>query len=892
MSESDLAKSRSFMSIAPEMEGTSRARRCAKCCWNACTQEGRATMWKEKNHEVVIDAEMYNVCMSAWNGCDDVDGETIARRVRSVMTRMEERWHASRRCSGGDDDDAGGGGDDDGAHRVGYNILIDSYAKWNDNDSSDVVESILANMNASADDAAKSDDITERAYASRIRPDGVTYNSIMNYHAARAYADRGRSAQRAEDVLLRMSEEASKRRRLGGDVDGDESSSLHLRMDATSFNTVLKAWGKSGGGMNAAKRAESVLRTMMRLRDEGHDDVGPDPISFSTVMGAYSRVDAEDLAEAVDRAMALLDDLEAAGTTTSWSGEDVAPCYNAAANVVVRSGTIDAVERIEGLMNRMRGNFAGARPDCRMLTSYVAAHVGGDGSDDESFRRGKGLLVEMMTTREAGPEIEPDSIPFNVLLDRVLKGKSPNRMKHADELMDAMEGIGGNARPDLTTYSMMIGALSRSTMEDSEQKAVDHLRSMLKSYRDGYQKAKPDSFVFNCVIGMLSRSKQSWADNVIYRTLMAMESQQKKGNTSVIPDTITYNMVIGKLAQTSPATKENAKKVMDILKNMENPDIITYTNVLKIQEKVNPQKASDIAMSYLERAISSSDRVQVDRLGFQSLLFALSRSCSMEHARMARKAWEWMEKYEKAKKGGVLDSNLCNLVLVAYSKANDAMAAEEALLFLSERIGRYNKGDRTVLLPTVVGFSATLVSLGKANRVDDAFRLLDIMNVLHRDGIPGIEPDDGCYTSILGPLAQSEAANAAPQALRVVKRMKEDLGSLSAAALNAAINSCARTARDAIAKRKAIDIAFILFHLGRESGACDDITYGLMIRTCIRLTDDDDTRIKLVEPLFKLCAKSGLVGRMVRGEVEKLNNGLMHQIRVEWTSNVKDDQIL
>jgi hypothetical protein len=406
---------------------------------------------------------------------------------------------------------------------------------------------------------------------------------------------------------------------------------------------------------------------------------------------------------------------------------------------------------------------------------------------------------------------------------------------------------------------MMISALSRGPTEDSEQKAVDYLRRMLKSYRDGYQKARPDSFVFNCIIGMLARSKQPWADNVIYRTLMAMESQQKKGNTSVIPDTITYNMVIGKLAQTSPATKDNAKKIMDLLKNMENvspsneavaPDIITYTNVLKIQGKVNPQRASEIAYSYLERAISSSEKVLVDRLGFQSLLLALSRSSNIEHARMARKAWEWIEKSDETRKDALLDSNLCNLVLVAYSKSNDGMATEEAFSFLSERIGRYNYGDRTVLLPTVVGFGAALVSLGKANRVDDALQLLDMMDVLRRDGVPNIAPDDGCYASILSPLARSEAANAAPQALRVLRRMKNDLGTISITALNAAINLCTRTVSDPIAKRKAIETAFLLFQLGRESGTCDDITYGLTIRTCIRMTDDNDTRTKLVEVSF------------------------------------------
>jgi hypothetical protein len=495
----------------------------------------------------------------------------------------------------------------------------------------------------------------------------------------------------------------------------------------------------------------------------------------------------------------------------------------------------------------MRQNYPGsASSNSRMLTSYGAALVG-DGSDDESFQRWKEMLVSMMMRESEGSEL--DSVPFNVLLDRIIKGDSFSKLKHADEVMEAMDSIGGNARPDLITYSIILGALSSCPTETSEEKAVNYLRSMLKSYREGYEKARPNSFVFNCVIGMLSRSNQPWVDNVIHRTIKSMESQRKNGNTSVVPDTITYNMVIGKLAKN--CTKENAKKVMDLLGNMINdndasaPDFITYTNVLKIQEKVDPQRASEIAFTYLESIISSSEKVQVDRLGLQTLLLALSRSFSLEHARMARRTWEWMEINDKSK---LLDSDLCNLVLVAYSKANHALAAEEALSFLSERINRYSEDD-AVILPTVVGFGAVLVTLSKAGRVDEAVSLLFKMRMLHEKGVPNVKPDKACYHCILGPLSH-EVGDASSQALRVVQLMKEDLGMVSTVALNAAMRSCRTVSHDPTTKRQAIEIAFIIFQLGRESKACDEITFGLMMRNVNSLIDSADRRIKLVEVSF------------------------------------------
>jgi hypothetical protein len=794
------------------------------------------------NKNVSLDADMYNICMHAWNK-SNAKGQKIVHQVESILHRMEQRYFDHR---------------DTPPNNISYNCLIHAYSKSED-DSSDKVDAILEKMNSFAHDNIRfSSDV-----ASRIRPDKTTYNSMMNYYASRK-SDHV-SAQRAEDLLLQMS--------------GLSQRDTGIQVDSTSFNIVLKAWGNSGG-IHGAKRGEELLRMMLKLRRE-HANVQPTALSFSTAINAYSKVAPEDSEIAVKRAVELLDELEGLYIPDS---ENINKCYNAAANVIAKSGLPNSSELILDLMTRMKN--MDSVPDGIMYTSCLEASV--RSGDADAIERGKQLLEQMIEE----PHFDVTSASFNILLNAILKSKSKQKLEEAEKLMTKMQEIGGDARPDSVSFNMIISALSRSNTTDAEEKAVDYLRIMLRLYKnDGYEKAKPDSFAFNCIINMLSRSKKEWADEVIQRTLAAMEAQERHGNASVLLDTITYNVVIAKLAQS--ATVKNARKVMKLLDTMEAmadagstaviPDIMTYTSVLKLQGKVNPQRAASIASSYLTRAMSCDDKIVIDRVGFYTLLHALSRSNKFEDAVMARKAWEWMERSDRV--DIVLTSEACNLVTIAYSKNKTEEAAAEVLSFLSDRIHRYRQGAKDTILPTKVGFSAAFVPLCAMNRTNDALSLLKIMKALR------IEPDSGCYISMLGALsgAGTRSTNGALQAQRILQQMKEDVDDVPTAAFNAAINACSWVSGSPIVQRKALDTAFEIFQQARNQHSHDAITFGLMIKACMHLSKDDNARMKLIKPVFELCAMDGLVGSMVEREMRNLASSFIPgKIPQEWTKNAKD----
>ena len=829
----DVARAEKYLAIAAKWQNEQGATLAERLLERLYNEQSRG-----RNRDVVINAAMYNLCLDAW-GKSGARGDEVVRHAEALVARMEERFWRDR--------------DGTAANRWArpdsqtYNRLLHAYSQCED-DSAEKVERVLEKMTALADDAAASRRPEDREHEARIRPDAVTYTSAMNYHASRR--NENRAAKRAEDLLLRMSDPS---------LRGGRGGPAPCRPTTAAFNVVLKAWGNSGGGMAGARRAEDVLRSMARLHAEGgHENARPDAASFATVLGAYGRVATGDADEAVKRVLALLDELE--GTYLPRSDEGINACYNAAANAIVKAAAKDAVEKVEELRRRMKN--MDAVPDGRMMTSVIEAYA--IQGSEESLRHGKELLLK---TLDEQPQLlgQDAVVPFNILLKATLRGDSKDSIEKGEELMVLMDEIGGHARPDSQSYRMMLGALSRSSDIKSEQKAVEYLRKMLTSYGSGYEKAQPDSFVFNCVIGMLARSEQGeWADNTIHRTLSAMQNQQKR-NSWVSPDTITYNMVIGKLARRG--TPQNAKKAMKLLERMERdspsneaiaPDIITYSAVLRLQARVDPRRAAHVAASYLDRAAARGEGLQADRQGVREMLLALSRSRDPAHARAARRGWEWAEKSEGAR--DVLDADLCNLVPIAYSKTGDAHATMEALLFLLERINRYHGGESTVIFPTRVGFSVVLGLLGKANRIDDALGLLDVMKALSEKGVPDVNADDGCYNSILLHLARSRAEDAAAQALRVVRYMQKNSEEISTASLNSAINACASTlpTATAVAKSDAVKIAFQFLNLGKQSNTCDAVTFGLMIRTCIKLTHDKDMRCKLVEVSHYFVSSQGI----------------------------------
>jgi hypothetical protein len=317
--------------------------------------------------------------------------------------------------------------------------------------------------------------------------------------------------------------------------------------------------------------------------------------------------------------------------------------------------------------------------------------------------------------------------------------------------------------------------------------------------------------------------------------------------------------VIAKLAK-SP-TKENAKKVMKLLAQMQrheesgntgvSPDIITYTSVLKLQEKLDPNRAASIASTYLRRVLTKKELPPIDKVGLRALLIPLSRRSEPEDAKLALRIWERIECCSRTSK--VLDPDLCNLVAMSLSRAKYDDSADTVLNFLSERFRRLKAGDEYVVLPTVIGMNAVLSSLASKGRMNCAISIIDIARLLGKK-CHQFQPDAGCYRSVLVPLAVDRPSTKnAWYVEKISKRAKDDFGVIPISILNAAIDACAYTLEDEGGSRaEAIKVAFGLFDQAKEAGTYNTATFGLLIKACMKLTDDESVKFKLVQVCYNI----------------------------------------
>ena len=804
MNDMNLQKARSFLFIVSEWNNKQGAQ---------LTEALLERLYKEQTSKATVDTKLYNASMKAWNK-SNVDGKTIVYNVESIFARMEERYR-----------------DQTNQHalmarpdRTSYNCLLDSYSKC-DEDNSFKVHAILDKMKSFAESDEDYD------YVTNIEPDEITYNSMMNYYASRS--NEHYAAQQAEDILLEMSELA-------------QQSDSNIQITSTSFNIAIKAWSNAGLGLDGAQRAKSLLLMMMKWHNQGYPNVEPTAVSFSTVIDSFAKVSHKDSSVAIENAMELLDEMEASSISDA---DHINSCYNALANLYIKMEVENAGEKVKMLMLRMKN--MDAAPDERMYISCFEAFL--QNGIEHGYHSANEALDEM--TKSLG--YTPSSVAFNVLLSSLVKKNTPQSIEFAQEVLNRMKMLKGNSRPDTVSYSIIIGALSRCLSPESEQKAVNHLRDMLRSYNtDHYAKAKPDSFVFNCTINMLARSNEQWADDTMYKTLMSMENQSRQGNTSVIADTITYNTVIAKLSKNP--TKENAKKVMKLLVQMENnekasnnnatPDIITYTNVLKMQGELDSNRAASIASAYLKRALTRNTLPPIDGIGLRTLFVALSKRGSYEDASIALRTWERFE--NDAKSSHMLDSDMCNLVLLSYSRVKTDQSASVVFEFILNKFRTYQDGSRTTILPSVVGLSAVMSLLTNRARSNDALSILRIMTAFSSSGHKQMKPDVGCYISILSSMCGYEPStkNNALFARKILYDMKRNRSdSLPISVINTAINACAWTSGDLDDKMRALQIAFDIFGETKQSQSYDTSTFALMIRACSKLSRDDDVKFKLVK---------------------------------------------
>ena len=709
---------------------------------------GAAINWsRDEDDEWYVGARVWNVAITSWA---KLESSKCGSEATRVFEKMKERFELSDGTSTRARPDI-----------ISYNSVLVALANDPDPSSVERAEALIAEMELNDDDSGG------------VRPDTTSYNVLINAYANRT-GEYG-SAERAEDVLLRMSE-------LSKDGGGGKST---VRPDTASFNTVLKAWHNSGERtMESAIRSEAILRLLCKVYKSGHD-VRPDPISFSTCLRTYRAAEVTDeeggidLADRVRGLIDLLENTVAAPTERGYDmffDEDYTQCYHVAIEAVGNSGVPDAGLRAEvifGMMEEaeregwtkvsinevahaqvlyawMRGDIEGVGDIPKDILMRIFDGLGVEGnvcSDNNGSQNvdidGDGDSVHIGLTRPQGHSPLRTTRPFNLALrslcERAMEEGSLSEVERVDNLLRFIEtNSPGSVPPDIFSYNTVMHSYMKVNARGSARKMYDLLVRLEGAYdKSGMEEAlRPTSFSYNAVVSECSKVGDS---ERACQALYMAERQVDAGNPDVAMDVPGYNMCLNALAQ--KRTRNAAVKALDLLKLMEKrssstskvggagrvrPDMKSYTSVINAWERIMDRDSPKVVLSCLRRLETSYDeggskRQSADDVVYTSVLLCLARSKRLHFAEKARDLLAQMEHRYRAENNTKLQptSVCCNLVVKAFADAGrgskTARAAERVLMDLVER----HRAGALSACPDTYGFNHVIHAWAKSSDYDD-----------------------------------------------------------------------------------------------------------------------------------------------------------------------------
>eukprot|EP00522_Entomoneis_paludosa_P006204 CAMPEP_0172446014 /NCGR_PEP_ID=MMETSP1065-20121228/5721_1 /TAXON_ID=265537 /ORGANISM="Amphiprora paludosa, Strain CCMP125" /LENGTH=669 /DNA_ID=CAMNT_0013197031 /DNA_START=295 /DNA_END=2304 /DNA_ORIENTATION=+ len=374
------------------------------------------------------------------------DDLATGRRAEQILEEMRERGVAP--------------------NVVSYTSVMDAYAN----------QGRLGDRQAPAEAERVLFDLLERSeYSSNLQVTAVTSDTVLN-----AWAQQGtwESAERAELILQRL--EA-----MTDPTTNSGPVAKLVRPTAHSYATVIHAWAKSGGGADAARRAQAILdRLLTETKQPGDEDaVRPDNVIFNAVIDAWaSSGDPQCGSKAVEllRQMKDLDE----GLYCDNCAPDVVT-YNSVLSAWSRSGHINSAVQAERILKEMilaRKEDPERNPAPNVISYNTVLHAWSKSSLDGAAERAETLL-KFMARSDQG-DIVPDVYSYSSVLDAIAKSKTPGKALRAKSLLEHMLESPA-IKPDKLTpvpFNAVINAAAFSAVGTCDEERREALQVAVKIF--------------------------------------------------------------------------------------------------------------------------------------------------------------------------------------------------------------------------------------------------------------------------------------------------------------------------------------------------------------------------------------------------------------------------
>jgi hypothetical protein len=588
--------------------------------------------------------------------------------------------------------------------------------------------------------------------------------------------------QRAQDALVIMSELYAQ----------DPTNPMVVRPDSASYTAVIEGWCYTDHSHKHLSYQEGGGSRKNHQHGDDDDDFGDDEIRDRRGSGSSNEKNSEGGYNnsknnndnnnnnqitrhhyAAQKAQALLDIMESTCAKDGWL------CPNDLSYLLVCQQWAESTkndpmgrnaQKAHDILTRLQG-----RQPSFGATKTTAAAVQHSSTSDTIVN---GSELSSSTDAILPPLVVANVKIYIIVLEAWCRrvGKVPYAMRKAEQVLRDLEEASLKLPVALVNESYNAAAnLSTARTDEGGTTTVSNSTTTITN------KVRPNVLTYTSVIGALSRSRER---NLASRAQAMLERMKQYG---VEPDMVAYTSVLNCWAKAVSREERGlaAKKAFQILKEMEDlyileeqyhvkPNAITYATAIKaIGNSLDPE-APALAEQVLQRmyALTESGKIHVPPTAgtYNSVITSLSssRGCSsaqkLANAKRAEHLLVDMIKRSRNQKEAMVEPNVrtWGAVLRAWAESGQPDAGVQAQRVLDQMQEWYNQG-KTLIRPNVVCFTTVMHAWGRCypqrdpnvamERVDQLLRTMEEMYEQTLE--PDVRPNKITYVTAIDAICRN-----------------------------------------------------------------------------------------------------------------------------------------
>jgi pentatricopeptide repeat protein len=335
-----------------------------------------------------------------------------------------------------------------------------------------------------------------------------------------------------------------------------------------------------------------------------------------------------------------------------------------------------------------------------------------------------------MAEQDGRPEIKPNTVSFNIVLNALAQGRERNSGARAEALLQKMEQLDAQdlkCSPDETSFNTVLNGWAKSRLPGAAQRATAILEHMGKRYDAGLTLVHPSSSTFATVLKAWVNSRDPRKLDEAEAVFQMYQQAIADGKWGLSHGALAYNTMINCYAKSRrPDASDRAFEIFQQMKaNAGKPgwelcfvDVYTYTSLIDALTARESYEASEQAISLLEEVERSyretgDKRFQPNVQLYTSVVNAIGRS-----HKDPERAQAIVDRVETAYLEGLApreskpDVILYNALINAFGWSNMEGKSQKCYQVLQHMIDLSESGKLPDAKPDTISFNSVLNACG------------------------------------------------------------------------------------------------------------------------------------------------------------------------------------